>query len=164
MYLDAVKVVTTDEGGLSLREAIRHELLARLLDSAACMRCVVYLTECRQQGDIHVESERERFRAGCLLFILAAMQVGTEEDVLEALRLIAASKVDTRGASIKDRYERAGMARRRPVKDPRHYDRTGYPDRMRQRLADELYDLVTYADILERALKENGALARLKYL
>ncbi len=161
-FLDAVKKVTTDEAGLSLSESIKDPSLAWLLDSSACERCFTYLAPDADAEQLNPQSER--YRAGGLLVVLAAMQVGTDEDALEALRLVAARRVDTRGAELKYRYKRAGEARRRPVSDARHYQRAGHVQRMQRRLADELYDLVTHPDILERALDANGATARAKYL
>lgn len=160
-FQDAVKVVTTDVGGLSLRAAIKHESLEWLLDSAAGKRCLAFSVGDNPENDANLEFER--FRAGCLLVILAGMQIGTDEDVLEALRVVAASRVGTRGAPLNERYERAGMARRRPVRDPHHYKRCHLKN-VQQCLTDELYDLVTYPDNLERALEENGAVALAKYL
>jgi hypothetical protein len=162
-FLDAVEKVTTGDAGLSLREAVEDNTLKWLLESAACDNCVVYLGGGRDQGGT-ANLKFERYRAACLLFILSSMQVGTDEDTLEALRLLAANKVDTRGASLKERYERAGRARKRPVSDARHYVRYGHLDRMQRRVANELYDLVTHKDILERALEKNGKMAVERYL
>lgn len=161
-YQQAINTLTTDKERLSLRQAIANPSLGWLLDSEACSICFIYLLDRTASAPPNLEIERER--AGCLLVILAAMQVGTDNDKLEALRLIATKRVDTRGAPLKARYELAGKARARPVNDHRHYLRHGHLKRMRDRLADELYDLMWHQEILERAIEIDGDEAVMKYL
>jgi hypothetical protein len=152
-----VRKVTTADGGIG--EAIQDKSLEEFCASPACERCTRYLAA-RDGLDIsQADQQRERCRGARLLCILAAMKLGTEERVLEALRTMGVRGVDTLGLPTKKRYKMAGEARERPITSARYYVRGGHLTRMQQRLADELYDLITQTDLLETALAEHGEVA-----
>lgn len=158
----AVRMVITADGGI--REAIQDKGLDWLVASSACEECTNYLVERDNRDIVQIDMERERRRGAGLLFILAAMQLGSAESTLEALRPMATRSVDTRGLAPAQRLQKAGEARRRPITSERHYVRSGHASRMQQRLSEELYALITHIDLLKRVLAENGETAVARYL
>jgi hypothetical protein len=158
----AVRTVTNADEGI--REGVQDKSLGWLLASPACEKCTRYLIERGERDTSQIDLARERYRGGSLLFILAAMQFGSNESVLEALRPLATRNVETRGLKPTKRLQKAGEARRRPITSERHYARCGHAARMQQQVADELYNLISHLDLLEIALAENGETAVARYL
>jgi hypothetical protein len=161
-YHMVVRRVVYANGGI--REAVEDPALKSLVDSPAVDRCLTYLLKRNHRYGRQIDLELERYRATMLLIILAAMQLGTPESVLEALRLLAARNVDTRGLPRSQRFKKAGEARTRPIVGERYYVRAGYAARMQRRLTQEIYDLVTDLSRLENVLAERGEEAISKYL
>lgn len=161
-FLVALELVTRAKE--DIRQSIRNPDIDWLLATTACDRCASFLTA-YYTADARCRNERsQQYDAGRLLFILAAMEGGSECDTLEALRLIGTRSVDTQGQKRQRRYELAGQARERPVTDPQHYKRYGHLARTQQRLATELHTLVARPDRLELGLETNGRVAVAKYL
>ncbi len=161
-YDAIVRKVLYAKGGI--REAVEHPDLRSLLDAPAVDRCLRYLLKSNQRDKRQIHVVLERLRATMLLIILAAMQLGTPESILEALRLMATRNVATRGLFRPQRFQKAGEARKRPITDSRYYERAGYAADMQRRLTQELYDLVTDRARLDIALAEHGEEAIAKYL
>jgi hypothetical protein len=151
---DAIRRATTADDGV--REAVQDQELSWILASSACELCTRFLLASERRDCAQTDMEREHYRAARLLFVLAALEVGPPPDDLEALRLIGARHVDARGLKAKQRFRRAGEARVRPILSERHYERSGHLVRMQQRLADELYELITQPDRLDQALAKHG--------
>jgi hypothetical protein len=161
-FLDSVESVTKAKE--DIRQSIKNPDIDWLLATSACDRCASFLTV-YYAADARSRDERlQRYEAGRLLFILAAMEGENECDTLEALRVMGTRNVDTLGKpKLMERYRLAGEARERPVTDARHYDRRHRP-RLEQRLATELHALVARPDRLELALETNGVTAVVTYL
>jgi hypothetical protein len=161
--LQAVEAVTTAKE--DIRESIKNPDLDWLLATSACEQCASFLTEYYAADTRNTDERLQRYEASRLLLILAAMEGESESDTLEALRLMGARNVDTRGRpKITERYRLAGEARTRTVTDPRHYERYGHLARTQQRVASELHALVARPDRLQVALETNGAVAVARYL
>jgi len=147
-----------------IRQSIKNPGIVWLLITSACDRCASFLTAYYAEDVRSCDERSQRYEAGRLLLILAAMEGGSECDTLEALRVMGTRSVDTQGQKPKKRYRLAGEARERPVTDYRHYKRYGHLARMEQRVATELHALVARPDRLELALETNGSTAVAKYL
>ncbi|MFZ1153694.1 MAG: hypothetical protein WAN93_02180 [Solirubrobacteraceae bacterium] len=157
-----VRMVITADGGI--REAIQDKSVDWIVASPACRECTNYLVERDNRDIAQIDMKWERRRGASLLLILAAMQLGSAESTLEALRSMATRSVDTRGLAPALRLRKAGEARKRPITSERHYVRYGHAARMQQRLSEELYVLITHIDLLKRVLAENGEKAVARYL
>jgi hypothetical protein len=163
-YHDAVEVVTNKLTKKGLKRAVKHQSLPWLLDTSAWGQCLAFLAKYEKRNQEQIVSERERYRACSLLFILGAMQAGDEKLIMESLCILGARGVRVLKPTWKERYQAAGEWLERPLTVPRNYERYGHLAHTQQRLADDLYDLVTHPDILAAALAENGATAVAKYL
>lgn len=161
-FRQAVETITTTEE--DIRKSIHDPDIDWLFATSAYDRCAGFLASYYAADRRKSDEPLQRYEAGQLLLILAAMEGGSECDTLEALRVMGARSVDTRGKERKERYRLAGEARERPVTDPRHYKRYGHLGRLQERIASELHALVARPDRLELALETNGATAIAKYL
>jgi hypothetical protein len=170
-YLPSVRMVTDAKDGLI--EAIHDSELAWLLETSSCERCVAFVNQYKPADATQVTDDRERRFGGCLLFILAAKRLKDEDDShacedgdsdsMEALRLMGARRVDVLGISAAGRRGVAARGRKKPV-TPRTYLRSGYYARMQQKLADQLYLLITREEALSQALDQYGKESVIKHL
>jgi hypothetical protein len=160
-FLQVVETVTTAKE--DIRDSITNPDIQWLLDTSACQRCASFLVDFYAESARNCDEAMQRYEAGRLLLVLAAMEGENEHDTLEALRLMGARSVDARVSKRSERYRRAGEARERPVTDDRHYERSGHLGQTQQRLATELHALVARPDRLELALETNGRVAVVKY-
>src|SRR5271165_1921324 len=118
-FLQVVETVTTAKE--DIRHSIRNPDIQWLLDTSACDRCASFLVDFYAEDARNCDEAMQRYEAGRLLLILAAMEGESENDTLEALRLLGARSVDTLGKEPEARYRLAGKARKRTVTDPKHY-------------------------------------------
>jgi hypothetical protein len=162
LFLASVKLIARAKE--DIRQSIKNPDIGWLLATSAFDRCASFLVAYYAEDARSRDDRLHRYEAGRLLFILAAMEGGSEYDTLEALRVMGTRSVDTQGQKLGRRYQLAGEARERPVTDCRHYKRYGHLARMEQRVATELHALVARPDRLELALETNGVIAVAKYL
>jgi hypothetical protein len=160
LLLSAVQFVTEVRG--DLRQSIGAERLGWLLGTEACGRCVAYLA--RHPSRVCVSEGQLLLDGGRLLFILAAMQAEDCHERDEVLCLMGTRGVDAYGAPRGERLRMAALARRRPLRDPRWYRRSGQLADTQRRLADGLHALVSCAELLDRALTSQGDMAVSRYL
>jgi hypothetical protein len=161
-FLETVESVTRARE--DIRRAIKNPDIAWLLTTSACDRCVGFVAMYYGVDKPHTDEVLRRYEAGELLFVLAAMQGGSEHDTLEALCVMGVRSIDAQGQSREKRLRFAGGSRRRPVTNARHYERYGHLARMEQRVTSELHTLVARPDRLELALETNGMEAMAKYI
>jgi hypothetical protein len=161
-YDEIVRTVIYGKDGL--QSGVESTVLDPLVASPAATVCCEHLLKHNPRDRDHIDPIRERRRAAKLIMTLTAMQLDSEESIVEALRLFGARGVEARGLSPAQRLRRAGEARRRPVHGERYYVRAGYAAEMQRRLAQELHELVTDHAHLRRALAQCGDEAIARYL
>jgi hypothetical protein len=159
LCLSAVQFVT--EAKRDLRHSIGAERLSWLLGTEACAQCVAFLVRHPSRGGL--DEGQLLPDAGRLLLILAAMRAGScERD--EILCLMGTRGVDAYGAPREQRFRMAALARRRPLRDPRWYQRSGQLACTQRRLADALDALVSSPALLAQTLASQGEAAVSRYL